>query len=124
MKAFCPYCGSIFPAGTKCACRPKRKRAQTERDLHRSDTEPWRQNYDDPVYRRNRQTVISVQQGRCNRCHRLCAHHNGKRWITAGYGGEVHHKVPLCDGGTNEIANLELVCKVCHTIIDNERRRS
>ena len=27
----------------------------------------------------------------------------------------VHHRIPLRDGGSNELSNLELVCHRCHT---------
>lgn len=27
----------------------------------------------------------------------------------------VHHKVPLNDGGSNEVENLEALCKPCHS---------
>jgi 5-methylcytosine-specific restriction endonuclease McrA len=28
---------------------------------------------------------------------------------------EVHHRIPLNDGGSNALDNLELRCKTCHT---------
>jgi len=27
---------------------------------------------------------------------------------------EVHHRIPLAEGGTNELRNLELRCRPCH----------
>jgi len=27
---------------------------------------------------------------------------------------EIHHKVPLCFGGSNKRANLQVLCKTCH----------
>ena len=30
---------------------------------------------------------------------------------------EVHHIVPLADGGTNEFSNLMSLCKSCHSAI-------
>ena len=33
-----------------------------------------------------------------------------------GYTGmlEVHHIIPVCDGGTNDLDNLILLCELCH----------
>lgn len=36
---------------------------------------------------------------------------------------EVHHRLPLSDGGTNEESNLEAVCKSCHSRIHMESKR-
>jgi hypothetical protein len=29
---------------------------------------------------------------------------------------QVHHRVPLRDGGSNELGNLELLCRDCHKL--------
>ena len=34
---------------------------------------------------------------------------------------EVHHKIPLAEGGTNDQANLISLCKSCHAKIHGER---
>lgn len=34
---------------------------------------------------------------------------------------EVHHKVPLSEGGTNATENLQALCKSCHSKIHAER---
>ncbi len=34
---------------------------------------------------------------------------------------EVHHKVPLSEGGTHEVSNLVSLCKECHARIHAER---
>ncbi len=34
---------------------------------------------------------------------------------------EVHHKVPLSEGGTHEESNLVSLCKECHARIHAER---
>lgn len=36
---------------------------------------------------------------------------------------EVHHKVPLAAGGTNDEKNLESVCKACHSRIHLKNKR-
>jgi predicted HNH restriction endonuclease len=47
---------------------------------------------------------------KCSRCKKP----RGKRFL------EIHHKVPVCMGGTNERANLLAVCRKCHEILDAE----
>lgn len=116
-KAFCPYCYRVVPAGQTCPCR--------NRDAARKVGEPWRANYRDPEYLRNRQKVIELQHGRCKDCGSTCAHFDSStgKWVTAPYGGEVDHERPLCDGGTNDPSNLTLRCKRCHSRADAERRK-
>ncbi len=47
---------------------------------------------------------VHVRDGACVRCgsHRRL---------------QVHHRVPLRDGGGNDLSNLELLCDECHTRI-------
>ena len=121
-KNFCPYCYRLVPAGKRCACRATKRRT-TPGDMTRSRREPWRGDYSKSVYRANRQIVIELQQGHCKDCDRVCAIKRDGWWYTAELGGEVDHEVPLCEGGTNEVENLGLRCKVCHSIAENKRRR-
>ena len=54
--------------------------------------------------------VASNQQWRCNMCNIL---------LDASY--EIDHKIPLYKNGTNEIHNLQALCRNCHgkkTIFD------
>lgn len=44
----------------------------------------------------------------------LCQECLRKGLITEGC--EVDHKVPLSQGGTNDLANLELLCTPCHAV--------
>lgn len=41
---------------------------------------------------------------------------NGSICPSCGEEGDVYlvHQIPLCEGGTNELDNLELICKPCH----------
>lgn len=48
----------------------------------------------------------------------------GDEWKTAPFGGEVHHRVPLADGGTDDETNLMLVCKSCHARLDAKARKA
>lgn len=122
-KTFCPYCSRVVPAGQRCSCRPKSKRNPTQGDTIRSIREPWREEYDRAEFRRNRQTVIENQQGRCKDCNKVCAKKVNGRWITKGYGGQVDHEKPLCEGGTNDVSNLALRCIPCHSRADAARRK-
>ena len=36
---------------------------------------------------------------------------------------EVHHKLPLADGGTNDENNLQALCKACHSRIHIKDKR-
>lgn len=123
LPTFCPHCGAVVPAGRRCGCRPRPKRKDTPGDLTRDSREPWRKNYQEAEYKRNRQEAIERTRGRCEDCWKKVAHFNGVRWVTKGYGGEVHHKVPLADGGTNDASNLTLLCQSCHAYRDAELRR-
>ena len=112
-NTFCPYCCKVVPAGKTCPCR--------NRDARRKRLEPWRENYSDQEYVRNRQAAIERQRGRCKDCGRIAAQWDGSSWKTKGI-GEVDHEVPLCQGGTNDVCNLALRCLPCHRRADAERR--
>lgn len=107
MLTFCPHCGTVH-AG-RC---PARNRS----------SEPWRAAYRDPAWERARQDVIERQHGRCASCGCTCAEWTGDRWSTRGLGGEVHHIVPLREGGSNAPGNLALLCTRCHRAADAARR--
>lgn len=121
-RTFCPYCHAIVPAGQRCPCR-KAKRKATAGDATRQQREPWRSNYGDAEYQRNRQAAIERSKGRCVDCGETVAVHDGTKWRTAQYGGEVDHIVALEEGGTNDAVNLALRCKSCHGLRDAARRR-
>lgn len=36
---------------------------------------------------------------------------------------QVHHRIPLSEGGTNDFSNLESVCAACHNRIHNRMKR-
>lgn len=121
-KVFCPYCGSVTQAGTRCPCQ-KRKRRPTDGDRTRGTREPWRHNYSASEYRRARQGVIERQNGRCKDCGIICAEKIDGKWRTKDLGGEVDHEIPLCHNGSNNVSNLALRCKRCHGLADAKRRR-
>ena len=121
LPSFCPYCKRIVPAGERCQCRPRPKRKPTPGDATRSEREPWRKAYSSSEYQAARQRAIERQRGLFMDCGRPCAWYDGKRWRTAGMGGEVDHEQPLRDGICNE--RLTLRCKSCHAKVENLRRR-
>jgi hypothetical protein len=43
-----------------------------------------------------------------------------------GFSGyvEVHHKLPVCEGGGNEAGNLEVLCELCHAKAHNRTRKN
>ena len=47
--------------------------------------------------------------------HPLCEHCKSEGRITAAE--EVHHILPLANGGTNDVRNLMALCKSCHSRI-------
>lgn len=122
MQSFCPHCGRVVPAGTRCSCRPRAKRKPTKADRTRAEREPWRKRYATASYRVARQQAIANSHGRCMDCGRVCATFDGHRWRTAALGGEVDHVRALCDGGTDDPSNLRLRCKSCHKRRDDMRR--
>lgn len=102
---------------------PSRKRTGRKSDKERLESEPWRATGYGHDYRMVRQIVIEHQHGRCADCGRVVATKDKGRWKCT-QGGQVHHKVPLCDGGTEEMDNLVLLCDSCHGLRDAARRRA
>ena len=90
MQTFCPHCGRVVPKGQRCPCRPRPKRKPTKGDGTRAEREPWRREYSSGEYQAARQEAIARTKGRCSDCGRVCAWFDGKRWRTAGMGGEPH----------------------------------
>lgn len=126
----CPTCGKPVKQGEKCLrcdkpiCKRKNHGTKTpEQERRRVQSEPWREHYKSPEYKRARQAVIARQMGCCARCGVPVAHLDlqGGGWRTGRYGG-VHHKVALSEGGTDDVSNLVLLCVKCHNEIDAQRR--
>lgn len=115
---------ALKPNGTRCVKVDtyevgRRVRKQDGRDRLRG--EPWRASGYDAAYRAARQQVIERAGGRCERCGVKVARKSGGRWIAEG--GEVHHLIPLSDGGSSSLSNLAFLCIHCHRLLDAARRR-
>lgn len=61
--------------------------------------------YHTPLWRRLRAAVFRRDGGLCRECLR-----QGR----VAPGTEVDHVVPLSEGGGNDLANLQLLCRECH----------
>ena len=73
--------------------------------------------------------------GECQSCHRKgklklisgCYYQAYEKyranWRSKPIAFEVHHKVSLSEGGTNDEDNLTLLCRQCHRSLDAQRRR-
>lgn len=101
---------------------PRRKREGRRADSERLDSEPWRRGGYGLAYRKARQLVMERQRGRCAGCGRVVAEKGRDGWRST-LGGQVHHRTPLAEGGTDDPANLVLLCPSCHALEDARRRR-
>lgn len=78
--------------------------------------QPYRRSYFAAEYRRNRELAIDRAGGRCERC-----------GLPLDDDFSCDHIVALKDGGTNEVANLRILCWPCALVKnrdDKRRRRS
>ena len=100
---------------------PKSQRPREYRtNAQRSVAEPWRANGYGSEYRRARVRCIERARGRCEACGRTVATLGADgRWRMRG--GEVHHVVPLAEGG--DATRLALLCVSCHRKADAALRR-
>lgn len=83
-------------------------------DEERMERQPWRKEYRDPEYRRNRQVRFERSRGRCEACGEL---------LEPGW-WDCHHVIALRDGGTNAIENLRIICDTCHKSATRQARRT
>lgn len=99
--------------------RPRQSRRS---DKDRLANEPWRKHGYGSEYRSQRQQTIERQQGRCKDCSKQVAIKQADGTWSCSLGGQVHHEVPLCDGGSSRASNLVLLCPSCHYKRDALRR--
>ena len=112
----------LEPNGRKAVIRYGRKPSKPGKRRNYAERvkgEPWQKSAYGRAYRARRQAVIEKAGGRCQRCGKPVAHLVNGVWRTKG--GEVHHTVPLAQGG--EGAPMVLLCIPCHRRIDAQLRR-
>ena len=101
--------------------KPRKRAPRTYRpEAERRKSEPWRKDGYGSEYRARRLAEIEDARGRCRRCGRTVAIKTVDGWRVKG--GEVHHMVPLAQGGRG--GRLMLLCIPCHRIIDAQMRRA
>lgn len=62
-----------------------------------------------PIVARTKHEVIKRDQGQCNHRDKNGRRCEQKRWL------DVHHRVPVSQGGTNQLDNLVTLCKTHHS---------
>ena len=78
------------------------------KNRRRLAAEPWRRIYGTEKWKRTRANARRRAGGRCERC--------GREAKTL----DVHHRIPLKDGGAPyDPDNLEVLCRPCHRELDN-----
>lgn len=75
---------------------------------------PYRQKYKDADYTRNRRHAFERAHGKCQACGLVLQPGD---W-------ECDHRIPIRDGGTNDIINLLILCKPCHRAKTAAERRA
>ena len=116
----------LVPNGTGCRIEThaqQRTRTNRKSDSERIAAEPWRVGGYGSDYRKSRQQVIEAQQGKCAVTGKQVATKSNNTWRITQPGAGVHHRVALCDGGTDDASNLVLLSASAHARIDAERRR-
>jgi 5-methylcytosine-specific restriction enzyme A len=105
-------CGRrALPGSTRCASHQVARPSQSDR----LRSQPWRGAYRDPEYARNRRLAYRRDGGRCVRC---ATPVGDGQWV-------CDHILPLSDGGTNDLPNLQTLCSDCNktkTRADRRRR--
>lgn len=79
----------------------------------RNARNPYRREYKDPQYARNRRHRFERVHGRCELCSIVLQPGD---W-------QCDHLVPLSKGGTSDISNLRILCIPCHKAKTAEDRR-
>ena len=106
----CPKCHALVARGCDC---PRCGGARRDDGRY-----AYRRGYKG-AYDSARQTVCAFQHGACALCGAHAADYRAGRWYTRGL-GEVHHRVPLSQGGGSGCDNLVLLCLSCHASLDGK----
>lgn len=106
----CVECGKRGINGTsRCAEHTLPPMSEAERRRRH----PYRANYVDAEYRKNRELALERANGRCERCRE-----------PHGPDKQVDHIVPVRDGGTNDLTNLQVLCRACTKVKNREDKRA
>ena len=104
----CRECGKRTSGAPYC---PEHTLSEEELRLR---TQPWRAGYSDPAYTRNRPRAYERDGRACVKC--------GRRLEANEY--ICDHVLPLSEGGTSSLANLQTLCRACNkTKTRTDRRR-
>lgn len=107
--ASCPECGRRTEGTRYCA-----EHAHLEGEAGRLARQPYRKSYGSAEYHRNRELAWVRAAGRCEECDRPVTRETA----------ECDHLVPLADGGSDALDNLEFKCTAeCHPRKTREDRR-
>jgi len=70
---------------------------------------------------RSKPSAIKRNINGVNFYRRVLVNHLGSKCATCSYNDklEIHHILPLCKGGADELKNLVLLCFICHHKIHN-----
>lgn len=112
MPKTCTVCGARGVGGTS-RCQDHLAPVQTEAE--RLARQPYRRGYQTAEYRRNRRLCLQFAAGRCSQCRG-----------PLGDDPHVDHIIPLRDGGSDELKNLQATCPRCNydkKRVDRQRRR-
>ena len=105
----CIVCGARGINGTsRCADHQLPPMSEAERRRRH----PYRGAYSDPEYRRNREAAFERAHGLCERCRE-----------PHGPDATCDHIVPVRDGGTNDLDNLQVLCRACTKVKNREDKR-
>lgn len=130
MGRICPDCGRPIRRGEKHVCPARatqpadeRRRRTRDQELERDRSEHWRKHYRSKEFRHNRLVAIARTHG-CDAItgEPLYEHHRGGWVPIPGKHGEVHHRVPLSQGGTDKVDNLMLVSQATHERLEKLSR--
>lgn len=82
-------------------------------EAERNARNPYRQHYKDAQYARNRQHRFERAHGKCEMC---------GTYLMPGL-WQCDHIVPVSRGGSNDITNLQVLCRPCHLAKTRQDRK-
>lgn len=105
------FCGRrALPGETGCGRHP----APHQTPAERLAAQPWRTGYQDPLYARNRPLAYERDGRRCVKC--------GLPLSAEAY--ICDHILPLSEGGTSELEDLQTLCGPCSKAKTRQDRRA